>query len=473
MDPRDAGLLDPVSAGSEAARATSDTAFVQAMLDVEAAWVGVLADAGLAESAAADAVAAAADASRYDLASLAARTRDGANALIPLLADLRAATRDAALAAGADAEGAAAAAASVHRGATSQDIIDTALMLMARRAGASLTADLAAAAASLAETAETHRGTLCVARSLTQHALPTTFGLRAAGWLSGVAAGADRARSALAAAPVQWGGAAGTLASLADSLTGSGTTTAQLTTRLADRLSLADPGAPWHTQRLPVTALGAALADVVVAAAKVGHDVLLASRPEVGELREPAAEGRGGSSAMPQKQNPVLAVTLKQASIAAPAQLAQLYAAAAAADDERPDGGWHAEWSALRSLIRTAAAAAEQLAALAAGLQVDTARMRANLGLSGDLVLSERIMARLAPHVSTPTASGKAAVTELVRAAQSGGPPLRELLRAAIDPAAVGDAELAGLLDPGGYLGAADDFIDTHLETYRKLDLHD
>ncbi|GAA3704910.1 lyase family protein [Zhihengliuella alba] len=473
MDPSDAGLLDPVSAGSAAARATGDAAFVQAMLDVEAAWVQVLADAGLAEASAAAAVAEAADVARYDLASIAERTRDGANALIPLLADLRAATRETARAAGADEDSAAAAAAAVHRGATSQDIVDTALMLVARRAGEALTADLASAAASLAALAEAHRGTLCVARSLTQHALPTTFGLRAAGWLSSVSTAADRARSALAAAPLQWGGAAGTLAALVDSLAGTGLTPARLTRALAERLSLTDPGAPWHTQRLPVTALGAALADVVVAAARVGNDVLLGARPEVGELREPTSAGRGGSSAMPQKQNPVLSVTLKQAAIEAPARLGQLYAAAAAAGEERPDGGWHAEWSALRSLIRAAGAAAEQLAALAAGLQADPERMRRNLALTGDLVLSERIMARLAPHASTPTASGKAAVTELVRTALAGGESLRQLLRAAVDPAAVSDAELDALLDPADYLGASDAFIDHHLETYRKLTLHD
>ncbi|WP_242607587.1 lyase family protein [Zhihengliuella halotolerans] len=469
MDPREVSLLDPVSAGGAAARATGDTAFVQAMLDVESAWAGVLSDAGLIEPAAAEAVAEAADARRYDLASLTARTRDGANALIPLLADLRSTTHEVALAAGADRAGASAAAAAVHRGATSQDIIDTALMLVARRAGAALTADLASAADSLAGLVDAHRGTLAVARSLTQHALPTTFGLRAAGWLSGVVTAADRIRGALDAAPLQWGGAAGTAAALTDVVAGSSATPAGLAASLADRLRLADPGAPWHTQRLPVTSLGAALADVVVAASKVANDVLLGARPEVGELREAASQGRGGSSAMPQKQNPVLAVTIKQAAIAAPAQLGQLYAAAAAAGDERPDGGWHAEWAALRALIRTAGAAAEQLAALTAGLEVDKQRMRANLELSGGLVLSERIMARLAAHARHGDLRGKEAVTALVRAAQTSGASLRELLRAGIDPAVVSDAELDTLLDPDDYLGATDAFIDTHLATYRKL----
>ncbi|MBG6084349.1 lyase family protein [Zhihengliuella flava] len=476
----DFSLLDPVAAGGDAWAHTTDSAYVQALLDVEAAWVATLADAGLAPEGAAEAVTAAAAVGEYDLVCLAERVRGGANVLIPLLGDLRARTRDHARAAGADEEQVQAAAAVVHRGATSQDIMDTAAMLVAQRAGRALVGQVADASAALARLAEEHRGTLCVARSLTQHAVPTTFGLRAAGWLSGVATAADRVRAAVATLPLQWGGAAGTQAALADYLDRERAqiTTAELTSALAHRLGLADPGAPWHTQRMTVTGLGAALADVPAAAGKIANDVLFAARPEVGELGEPTGAGRGGSSAMPQKQNPVLAVTLKQAALAAPSSLAQLYTAVGAANDERPDGGWHAEWSALRTLLRTAGGAAEQLAELTAGLRVHPERMRANLELSGALVVSERIMARLAPHARLTHAdraavTGKAAITELVQTAAATGQPLGALLREAVPREAVTDAELEALLDPADYLGTADSLIDAHLDAYRKLNLHD
>ncbi|HXD29283.1 MAG TPA: lyase family protein, partial [Arthrobacter sp.] len=293
MTDADFGLLEPAWAGTPVAAAASDTAVAQALLDVEAAWVGVLADAGHCPAAVADAVDAAADASLYDLADVARRSAGGGNPLIPLLADLRAELK---------ATGAADAAGTVHRGATSQDIVDTALMLVAARAGAAIRADLATAAAGLARLARTHRGTVCVARSLTQHALPTTFGLRAATWLSTLVAAGRRLDAALGTLPLQWGGAVGTLASLTDQLSSEddgGAPVPDLVTALAARLGLADPGTPWHTNRMPVTGLGAALADTVAAAGTMAADVLTFSRPEIAEVSEPRAPGRGGSSAMP------------------------------------------------------------------------------------------------------------------------------------------------------------------------------
>lgn len=451
MTEADYGLLSPAWAGTPAAAATNDSALVQAMLDVEAAWVAVLADAGHCDPADADALDAASDAALYDLPSIAARGRDGGNPLIPLLGDLRRELKS---------QGAPASAAStVHRGATSQDIIDTALMLLAVRAGALVRADLARAADALEALALRHADTACVARSLTQHALPTTFGLRAANWLSGVVLAGRRLDAALEAAPLQWGGAVGTLASLTD-LVGARPAGAsgvpELSASLAGRLGLADPGAPWHTNRLPVTGLGAALADVVAAAGKVAADVLILARPEIGELAEPVAEGKGGSSAMPQKRNPVLSVLLRTAALSAPNHAAQLFLAAGMAVDERPDGAWHSEWPALRELLRLAGGAAEKLADLVSGLTVDPAAMSRNAALSGDLLVSERIMSRVAPLVD----GGRDAVQALVRQSLAEGTALRHLLRAAVPADRLTDSELAEVLDPSGYLGQTRTFID-------------
>ncbi|MEE1621574.1 lyase family protein [Zafaria sp. Z1313] len=465
MTSTDYGLLNPAWAGTAVAAATDDAALVQALLDVEAAWVAVLEDAGLCPAGTADAVDAAADASLYDAASLAARTADGGNVLIPLLGDLRAELK---------AAGAPGAAAVVHRGATSQDIIDTALMLLAVRAGGVLRADVRRSADALARLADAHRGTLCVARSLTQHALPGTFGLRAANWLSGVVEAGRRLESALDAAPLQWGGAVGTLASLTDSLASAGydagARVPELTGALAAQLGLADPGAPWHTNRLPLTGLGASLADVCAAAGKVAADVLLLARPELAELTEPREAGKGGSSAMPQKQNPVLSVLIKQAALAAPQHAAQLFLAAGTAVDERPDGAWHAEWAALRELLRLAGGSAAKLASLAEGLGVHPEAMARNAALSGDLLVSERLMARLAPALGKgDAAAGKARIQAAVRDSLGGGGELRELLRAGLPDGAMDPADFDALFHPSGYLGQADAFIDAALARHRHL----
>ena len=456
MTNADYGVLNPVWAGGAGARLADDAAFVQAMLDVEAAWVRVQAAAGLCTPAQAAAVDAVARAERYDLAELAQRTPDGANALIPLLGMMRARLAEDGAPAGSGT--------ALHRGATSQDIIDTALMLLLARGTGALLGRLRSAASGLAALAREHETTPCIARSLTQHALPTTFGWKAASWLSALVAAGRRLEEVAAALPLQWGGAVGTLASLEQFLSTSDSTadSAQLAARLASELQLADPQVPWHTNRVPLLQAGAALGAVIAALGTFGTDVLTASRPEIGELSEPREAGKGGSSAMPQKQNPVHSLLLRTAALGAPGLVSTLFTAAGTAADERPDGGWHAEWPALRELLRLAAGVAEHADVLANGLVVNEPALARNLALGGDAVLSERIATVLAPVI----AGGKPAIQKLVLRSLTDGIGLRQLLCLEISHADLSDAQLDRLLDPAGYLGSAVRFTHTVLADY-------
>jgi 3-carboxy-cis,cis-muconate cycloisomerase len=296
----------------------------------------------------------------------------------------------------------------LHRGLTSQDVLDTALMLLARDAVAEIRSSLRAQVVALADLATVHRDTPMVARTLTQHAVPTTFGLKVAGWLTGILDAYDDLGAVRL--PVQLGGAAGTLAALVEL---GDTASARACVGVATRqLGLAE-SPPWHTTRAPLTRLGDAAVRCTDAWGRVANDVLALGRPEVGEL----AEGRGGgSSTMPHKANPVLSTLLRRAALAAPQLGATLHLAAAGQVDERADGAWHAEWGTFALLLRRTVVAGSQATDLVTGLRVRTDRMRATLDAAGSDVLAEqRSMAALADR--PPRDGYRGLGTELVDAA--------------------------------------------------------
>jgi len=429
----DSGLLAPTWAGSPAGAATTDEAYLAAMLDVEVALARTQAAAGLLPAQAAAAIAAAARAERLDLVDLARRGRDAANpvvALVPAFTDVVASD----------------AADYVHRGATSQDILDSACMLVARRVLDLVAADLARVAAALAGLAARHRDTVQAGRTLTQHAVPVTFGLKAATWLGLTLDALRRVRAIVL--PAQLGGAAGTLAAYgehaaADRPDFDATT---LIAPFAAELGLAEPVLPWHTARTPIADLGAALAFVTGALGKFAVDVQTLSRTEIREVAEPAAPGRGGSSAMPHKRNPVLATLVVTAARQVPA-LALVLTQSMLAEDERPAGAWHAEWQPLREALRLTGGAAHTAAELAEGLEVHADRMRHNVELTAGEIVSERLTVALSRTM------GKAAAKRLL--AQAGAH--EELAKV------LGRERLADLLDPARYTGAAGALVDRAL----------
>ncbi|WP_372455041.1 3-carboxy-cis,cis-muconate cycloisomerase [Streptomyces buecherae] len=456
MHQRDVGLLAPVRATSPVDEVTSDHAFVRAMLDAEAAVTRAQAAVGLAPPEAAATVTAVARADRFDLASLADRARAGGNPVIPLVADLTQAVADA------HAEHAA----YVHRGPTSQDIMDTACMLVTAASLDLIAADLGRAADAFGALAARHRDTPLAGRTLTQHAVPTTVGLKVAGWRALVLDAYERITRVRAALPVQLGGAAGTLAAFhayaeAPNATpgpDGGDPGLALVAAYADELGLAAPELPWHALRTPIADTGAALAFGAGALGKVAGDVLVLARTEIGELGEGSG---GGSSAMPHKANPVRATLIAAAARQVPA-LASVLLGALVAPDERAAGPWHAEWQPLRDALRLLGGAAHTAAELGASLTVDADRMRANLGLTGGALLSERLVAELAPRLGRGPA--KAALTRAARRAAEQGTDLLDALRA--EPEVTGAlpaARLRELAEPADYLGSAGALTDRAL----------
>jgi 3-carboxy-cis,cis-muconate cycloisomerase len=363
------GLLAPGS--HRASGVVDDAALVAALLRVEVAWARALVAAGLVDDAAADAVERAAADLEPDLDRLVADTERAGNPVVPLVALLQDAVGDGV---------------AVHRGLTSQDVLDTALVLLAHEALRRVRDDLLTTTAHLAALARTHRDSVMAGRTLTQHAVPTTFGLKVAQRMTAVDDAAEGVGLTLAHLPVQYGGAAGTRALLARLAPHADQESVVAT--FAGALDLR-PALPWHTRRGTVTGIGDSLATATDALGALANDVLQLGRPEVAEVREGAAPGRGGSSTMPHKRNPVLAVLVRAAALQAPQLAAQLHLAATNSVDERPDGAWHAEWPALRRLLEVAMTAAAQARELAAGLELDAAAMADRAEAASDALLAE------------------------------------------------------------------------------------
>ncbi|MCX7684680.1 MAG: 3-carboxy-cis,cis-muconate cycloisomerase [Acetobacteraceae bacterium] len=426
--------------GTEAMREVlGERALLAAMLRVEAALARAEARLGILPQAAAEAITAAADVDRLDLPALAAATRNTGYPVVGLVKQLSAL-------AGPEAGR------WTHWGATTQDILDTALVLALRDALALVERDLEAVIAALAARAREHRGTVMAGRTHLQHALPTTFGLKCAVWLMPLLSSRERiAQLKPRLLRVQFGGAAGTLASLGDR-------GLEVLRELARELDLAEPEAPWHAARDAFAEAVSVLGILAGALAKMATDVMLLMQTEVAEVFEPHAPGRGGSSTMPQKRNPI-ACEYVIAQARGVQALVPLVMNAMAGDHERATGPWQAEPLAIPQAFLLAHGALAQARLIAEGMTVDSARMRRNLDATGGLIMAEAVMMALAPVL------GRGAAHEVVHhacdVALAEGVPLAEALgREASVAAALAPERIAAIADPASYLGAAGAFVD-------------
>jgi 3-carboxy-cis,cis-muconate cycloisomerase len=438
-------LLGPLFASDAMTAVFNDRARLQAMLDFEAALARAEASVGLFPAAAADGIAHACKADRFDIAALARDTAAAGNPAIPMVKQLT----------GLVAQQDEAAARFVHWGATSQDAIDTGLVLQMRAGLAALEPDLRLLTASLATLAAAHAKTVMIGRTLLQQAVPVTFGLKAAGWLAAI----ERARARLAVAGsaarvLQFGGAAGTLAALGDR-------GLDVAAALAKDLDLALPDLPWHGQRDRLVDLAAALGLLVGTLGKIARDLSLLMQTEVAEAFEPARQGRGGSSTMPHKRNPIACAVALAAAARVPNLVATLLAAMPQ-EHERGLGGWHAEWETLPEILLLASGALHHMADAIAGLTLDTKRMRENIEATRGLVMAEAVTMALADRI------GKQAAHHLVesacRRALAEGAHLRDVL--AREPAVTAQLTretLVRLFAADSYLGMAERFVQRAL----------
>jgi 3-carboxy-cis,cis-muconate cycloisomerase len=434
-------VLEGLFVPEEFRQATSDSAWLQAMLDAERALAAAEAQAEVIPRSAAEAIAAACRAELFDPDSIAELGRAAGNPAEPLVRALTDAV-----------EGDAAR--YVHWGATSQDIVDTAAMLVARRALGLILEVLDGVSEECASVARAHRSTPMAGRTLLQQAVPTTFGLKAAGWLVSVREG----RRALARIreerlAVQLGGAAGTLAALADR----GPEVLRL---FAAELGLPAPTLPWHANRVRIAELAGALAAAAVPPAKIALDVALLAQTEVAEVADSEA---GGSSTMPHKRNPVGSAL----TIACARQVhgyAAVLTSSASQEHERGVGGWHAEWHALSGALAYCGGAGAAVQRLLQGLEVDAERMAENLQLTGGLVATERVSLVLGTRLGRQAAHD--IVAEAAARVGSNGTALADEL-AGDNRVELARDELEAALDPSTYLGAAETFVDRALQLYR------
>ena len=443
-------LFGPLFVPDEIREAVGGRAWLQAMLDAEAALAIAEARAGLIPTGEAEAIVGCCDADRFDPEEIGREGHAAGNPVPALVKALTAAVSDASEDA----------ARHVHKGATSQDITDTAAMLVTQRALDLILVEVDGAASACVRLAETHRETLIPGRTLLQQALPTTLGLKAAGWLVAVLEARRRLlatrESGLAA---QLGGAAGTLASL-------GSPGIRVLQEFARELNLAEPVVPWHTARLRVAELGSVLALVSGVMHKLALDVVLLAQTEVAEVAEPSDGGRGGSSTLPHKRNPVGSVLAAACARRVP-PLAETLQAAMAQEHERAAGAWHAEWETLSDALALTGGAVAAMREVMEGLDIRPDRMRENLDATGGLLLAENVttiaaekLGRLEAHELVEAASQRTFANDsTLREELLAEPALREHLT---------PEEIDTALDPEHYLGSAGAFIDRALDLYRK-----
>jgi 3-carboxy-cis,cis-muconate cycloisomerase len=440
-------LLAPMLSSAAMRDVCDDATYLQHMLDFEAALARAEAATGVVPASAAGPITKACKAESFDLEALAeAATRSG-NLAIPLVKALTASV------ARADAD----AARYVHWGATSQDVIDTAAMLTLRAAIDALIPDLDRAVAGFARLAKQHRATAMVARTWLQHALPMPFGLK----LVEYAAALHRSRTRLQrmrteTLALQFGGAAGTLAALGDN----GWRVAE---KLAQELKLPLPDAPWHTHRDRMAEAASVLAILTGTCGKIARDVSLMMQTDVAEAFEPSGEGRGGSSTMPHKRNPVAAATALAAATMAPNLAATIFAAQVQ-DHERSAGPWHAEWPTLPMLQLVTSGALAAMVDIAEGLEVDAARMRVNLDATHGLIMAESVTMALAEKI------GKSEAHHLMEAASKKAVAEKKDLRDVLtqDPTVIAHLDagkIAQLFEPMAYQGVSQTLIDRLLKS--------
>ncbi|QXI24043.1 3-carboxy-cis,cis-muconate cycloisomerase [Pseudomonas iranensis] len=428
-----------------------DQGRVQAMLDFEAALARAEARVGLIPSSAVASIAAACDASLYDFAALGEAIATAGNSAIPLVKALGKQI------ASSDAE----AERYVHLGATSQDVMDSGLVLQLRQALALIEDQLAQLADSLAAQAQRFATTPLAGRTWLQHATPVTLGMKIAGWLGAVTRSRQRLQQLKPRLLVlQFGGASGTLAAL-------GEQALPIAEALAEELQLTLPEQPWHTQRDRIVEFGAVLGLIAGSLGKFGRDISLLMQTEAAEVFEPAAPGKGGSSTMPHKRNPVGAAVLIGAATRVPGLVSTLFSAMPQ-EHERSLGLWHAEWETLPEICCLVSGSLQQARLLADGLEVDAARMARNLELTQGLVLAEAVSIVLAQRVGRDTAHHL--LEQCCKRAVAEQRHLRAVL--ADEPqvtAELSGAELDDLLNPAHYLGQAQVWVERAVAEHNAL----
>lgn len=435
-------LLDPLFTTDAMRQVFSDRHRLQRMLDFEAALARALVEVGIAPRGTSTTIESKCRAELFDMDSLARATALSGNVAIPMVKALT----DFVAKSGAQA------AAFVHWGATSQDAIDTGLVLQLREALDLINADLVNLSASLARLAAAHKSTLVAGRTWLQQGPPVTFGLKAAGWLAAIERHRERLSHARKQVLVlQFGGAVGTLAALEDR-------GLQIAAALSGDLKLDLPDLPWHAHRDRLAEMAAALGLLVGSLGKIARDISLMSQTEVGEVAEPSGPGRGGSSTMPHKRNPVSSAVILAVALRVPA-LVSIILTSMVQEHERGLGGWHAEWETLPEIFRLTAGALAHTNEIAAGLEVHPQKMLENVNLTHGLVLAEAVAFALREHIGKEK-SHKIVEEAARRAAQDGGDFAKVLLSYPEVRSHLSAAELSRLLDPANYLGSAVEMTD-------------